>query len=322
MVSLSFPLAILVSVLVYVLCMMMVPKQVMQQADPRLKASLRRLKQEQDLAQHGSAEEAVTASADEASPIMRAFLFIPGSSKAMPLIRRAGYAKKIEKLFIGGVVVFAFLSSLTARLGALSILYSALGTLLLLWFFLNNQVRKRRRQFLEEFPDAIDMIVRSVRSGYPLNTALGMVAENMGGVTGIEFQRIVDEIRYGWSPYEALNRFSDRMKEPDIRFFVTVLAVQQETGGNLSEVLTNLSKLLRQRKQLRLKIRALSSEGRVTAWILGALPVFIFLALSYMSPQHLVPLYDTTMGNFILGGAVGMVLLGMLIVKAMINVDI
>jgi tight adherence protein B len=181
---------------------------------------------------------------------------------------------------------------------------------------------KRNLNFLNNFPEAVDMIVRSVRSGHPVSSALGMIAENMEDPIGSEFRQVVNEMAYGKPMTEALLALSERVKEQDVRFFVVVLNVQQETGGNLGEVLTNLSGILRKRKQMRLKIHALTSEGRMTAYILGALPLFVLGILQIVSPRYLEPLFEFRIGNFILGLAMAMILSAFLIVRKMIKIDV
>jgi tight adherence protein B len=122
--------------------------------------------------------------------------------------------------------------------------------------------------------------------------------------------------------FEALNRMADRIDEPDVRFFTVVLAVQQEAGGNLSEVLTNLSSIIRKRRVLRLKIKALASEGRATSWILGSLPLFVFCVIYYMSPDHLRPLWETSSGHFVVLCVLGMEFMGLMIVRQIVNMEV
>ncbi len=318
-------IAILVTIAVYIGCVALLPKKLLEDADPRIKSSLRRLKDEQQMLREGNASD----SQDEGrgsdyidNPLTRAFLMLPLANRLLPPLRKAGLGGNLDKFILATLAVFIGFVWLTARFGIAGIPLAMIATWLAMALYLRRRRKKMRKQFLDSFPDALDMIVRSVRSGYPLTSALGMVADNIGPPIGQEFKRIIDETNYGWTLNEALNRFAERLNEPDINFFVIVLAVQQETGGNLSEVLSSLSNVLRQRKQLRLKIHALSSEGRATAWVLGSLPVFIFLIINYMAPDHMTPLFTTTTGYMVLAGVVGMVVGGMAIVRAMINIEI
>ena len=172
------------------------------------------------------------------------------------------------------------------------------------------------------FPDAVDLIVRSVRSGHPINTAMRMITENMDSPIRDEFRQVTDEVSYGRTLPEALKRMSARIALQDVDFFVVVLSVQQETGGSLTEVLTNLSTIIRKRKQLRAKIRAMTSEGRATSYILGAIPVVEFGALYVITPSYLDPLFTTMTGNIILGAAIGLIITSQYVIRIMINIDI
>ena len=139
---------------------------------------------------------------------------------------------------------------------------------------------------------------------------------------GPEFKQVINEVSYGRPLVEALRRLAKRIDEPDVHFFVVVLSVQQETGGNLAEILSNLSNVVRGRKKLTQKIRAMTSEGRATAWILGSLPVIQFGAIFATSPDYLEPLFTTFMGNILLAVAFGMVAFAVWIITKMIDVDI
>jgi tight adherence protein B len=187
---------------------------------------------------------------------------------------------------------------------------------------LDGNIQKRNDQFIAMFPDVLDMIVRSVRSGFPINSAISMVAENMEEPVKGEFRQVGDELALGRPLNEALDRLAARVEEQDIRFFVVVLRIQQETGGNLGEIISNLSAVIRKRKQLRQKIRAMTSEGRVTGYILSAIPVCIFLALFYIAPKHLEPLFTTTMGNILFAAAIGLIVLAQITIRKMIDIDI
>jgi tight adherence protein B len=172
------------------------------------------------------------------------------------------------------------------------------------------------------FPDVLDMCVRSLRSGFPISAAMRMVAENMDPPVSTEFKQVVEEMEAGRSVIEALTRMSRRVNEPDVNFFIVVLKVQQETGGNLSEVISNLSRIIRQRKQLRMKIIALTSEGRTTAYILSSLPVLIFSALYFIQRDYLEPLWTTYNGKIILGIVISLIVGGHMIVNKMIKIEV
>jgi Flp pilus assembly protein TadB len=238
---------------------------------------------------------------------------------------QAGYIKDLQ--FLVTLMMAGFGISLTLFLVLGINILPALLLAALLGYYLpyhhcKGAVKKRNKKFLDQFPDALDMIVRSVRSGFPLTTALQMLADNADSPVKEEFRQVVDELGMGRNLSQSLSRLALRINQPDVKFFVVVLTVQQETGGNLAEIINNLSSILRKRKQLRHKIRAMTSEGRATAWVLGLLPVFVFCALYAMQPDYLTPFFTDPIGMMMFGVAVGMIGICAFIVKQMINVEI
>lgn len=185
-----------------------------------------------------------------------------------------------------------------------------------------KRIEKRQMMFLNQFPEALDMIVRSVRSGFPLNAALQMVADTTEEPIRSEFRQVCDEIAAGRSMQQVLSRLATRVDQQDVRFFAVVLSVQQETGGNLAEIIGNLSGILRKRKQLRLKINAITSEGRATGLVLGALPILVFTALYVAQPDYIEVFFTTSAGNMLLSVVLGLLGTCFVVVKRMIKVDI
>src|SRR5690606_14615764 len=144
------------------------------------------------------------------------------------------------------------LAILFAPLGIFGALLAVILTLGGIRFYLKNVIKKRKENFLKMLPDALDISIRSVRDGYPIVPAIGMVADSLPPEIGAEYLRIMQEASYGYTLGEAVSRFADRMQDPDVSFFSVVVNLQQETGGNLAEVLSNLSYVIRQRQQLKL----------------------------------------------------------------------
>lgn len=255
--------------------------------------------------------------------LSRMFFALPGGNFFKQKITKAGLLPKSDKILVGMLLVFMasiyFLRTMDILLAiGISLLVSFLATNM----FLDKKIMKRRKAIMEMLPDVLEMIVRSVRAGYPLNSVVKIVSENLMPPMSEEFKQVADEMAYGSSMIEAMQRMAKRVEEPDIGFFVVVLTVQQEVGGNLAEVLTNLAKLIRRRKNLRLKILALSAEGRATMWVLGSLPVFLAAAISYVSPEHLNPFFDSTSGNMLFAFAFFLIALAMFIVKKMVNIKV
>lgn len=145
-----------------------------------------------------------------------------------------------------------------------------------------SQLRRKRMQ--EQFPVALDIFVRALRSGHPVSSAIELLTEELEDPIGSQFGLVADEVSYGADLTSALQSMADRWDMDDIRMFVISLSLQNETGGNLAEILENLSQVIRERASLYLKVRALSSEGRMTGWILGVLPIALFVMLFSMNP--------------------------------------
>ncbi len=149
------------------------------------------------------------------------------------------------------------------------------------------QIAKRTKQFNAKFPDAIDLMVRGLRSGLPISETLGIVASEIPDPVGIEFRRVNDRIRIGKTMELALDECAERIGTPEFQFFCITLAIQRETGGNLAETLSNLSEVLRKRAQMKLKIKAMSSESKASAYIIGALPFTVFGIIYFVNSAYM-----------------------------------
>jgi tight adherence protein B len=204
----------------------------------------------------------------------------------------------------------------------LGFLLAATATYITTNSYLNYKVDKRNQTFLDNFPDALDMIVRSVKSGHPLLSSLRMIVDNSEEHIAQEFQQVIGEVSYGSPLADSLHRMAERINLMDINFFVVILSVQQETGGNLSEVLGNLSGIIRKRRQLRLKINAMTAEGRFTAWIFAAIPIMQLIVVKFIAPDYIDVLFKTSAGNILLAIAGGFIVFSIYISKKMCKIDI
>ena len=186
-------------------------------------------------------------------------------------------------------------------------------------FILNFRINRRQKQFTASFADAMDIIVRGVRTGLPLGDCLKIIAHESPDPLGAEFRRVVEGESLGIPVEVCLEQMHERMPISEVRFFATVLNIQKTTGGNLGESLSNLSNVLRGRKLLREKIKALSSEARMSAIIIGALPIVVMILVTIMSPDYMYELYSTPRGhkNMMIGAA--MMVMGILTMRKMIN---
>jgi tight adherence protein B len=178
---------------------------------------------------------------------------------------------------------------------------------------------RRHKKFGAQFPDAIDIIVRSLRAGHPVPVAVQMVGREMADPVGTEFGMISDEITYGADLETALRNLFFRVGQEDLPLFVTAVAIQGSTGGNLSEILGNLSAVIRQRFKMRRKIKALAAEGRFSAFILSGLPIAMFLVLQVMSPDFYGQVWKIEMTKIVLACAGGWMAMGNLIMYKLVN---
>lgn len=240
-------------------------------------------------------------------------------------IRQAGMQVSIERFYIYsavcGIVLTALLFFLHAPLWALpgALLVGGLG--LPRWFVSFRRTR-RVKAFLEEFPNALDIIVRAVKSGLPLNDAIRLIANESPEPVRSEFRRIVDSQQLGMSVPDAAMRMSETMPCSEAGFFGIVIQIQSQAGGNLSEALGNLSRVLRDRKKMKAKVQALSMEAKASAVIIGALPFVVAFLVYLSSPNYIMPLFTTSVGNLILGCAGVWMSIGILVMRKMMNFEV
>jgi tight adherence protein B len=220
-----------------------------------------------------------------------------------------GAALFIVPLFIGAPVLVAAGASFVGFLG-------------LPRWFLGFLRRRRQNTFLNDFADAIDVMVRGLKAGLPVSEAMKIIASETGPPVGPEFIEVVDGQRVGIALDQGIERMVERIPLAEVNFLAIVMAIQSKTGGNLSEALGNLSKVLRERKKMKAKIRAVSQEAKSSAAIIGSLPFVIMGALLLLNPNYLNPLFETDIGNMLLIGSGVWMTMGVLVMRKMINFEI
>lgn len=186
----------------------------------------------------------------------------------------------------------------------------------------NHFVKKRTNQFNSKFPDGIELLVRGLRSGLPVTETLGVVAQEVPGPVGEEFKGVVERIKIGRTMEESLQDTADRLNIAEFNFFCITLAIQRETGGNLAETLSNLSDVLRKRAQMKLKIKAMSSESKASAYIVGALPFIVFGMIMWINPSYMGGFFEDD--RLIIAGLGGLVWMsiGAFIMAKMVSFEI
>ena len=189
-------------------------------------------------------------------------------------------------------------------------------------FVVGKMITRRVAKFNVNFPDAIELMVRGLRSGLPITETLGIVSTEIPGPVGVEFRTVADKMKIGRTMEAALQETADRLGTAEFQFFVITLAIQRETGGNLAETLSNLADVLRKRAQMKLKIRAMSSESKASAYIVGSLPFVVFILVWFINPHYMGGFFsDQRLMVAGLGGAVWMGI-GAFIMAKMVNFEI
>ena len=248
--------------------------------------------------------------------------------------RSEALAIRLERTGKSWTVSQYFYASLGIGLVVTAILYLKSGSVMLALgvgvlagagiphFLVNRFIKRRTNQFNAKFPDGIELLVRGLRSGLPVAETLGVVAQEVPGPVGEEFKAAVERMRIGRTMEESLQVTADKLGTPEFQFFVITLAIQRETGGNLAETLSNLSDVLRKRAQMKLKIKAMSSESKASAYIVGSLPFIVFGLISWINPHYVAPFFsDERLIVTGLGGLVWMSL-GAFIMAKMVSFEI
>jgi tight adherence protein B len=188
-------------------------------------------------------------------------------------------------------------------------------------WFLGFLRRRRQNVFLNDFADAVDVMVRGLKAGLPVTDAMRVIANESPPPVGPEFSEVVEGQRIGITIDQGIERMYERMPLPEVNFLAIVMAIQTKTGGNLAEALNNLSKVLRDRKKMKAKIRAVSQEAKASAAIIGSLPFVIMGGLTVLNPEYVTPLFAEKVGNIMLVASGIWMLTGILIMRKMINFD-
>jgi len=258
---------------------------------------------------------------------------VPNPENLAKRIRMTGKKWTVSQYMTACAVIFLLLCATMFLRGfppLLAIMVSLAAGLALPHLWIGRLISKRVQKFTAKFPDALELLTRGLRSGLPITETLGVVATEVPGPVGEEFKLITERIKIGKTMDQALQETADRLGTPEFQFFVISLAIQRETGGNLAETLSNLATVLRQRSQMKLKIRAMSSESKASAYIIGALPFVVFGLICYINFQYMSPFFTpdpagifglSTMQVIGVGGMCWMAI-GVFIMAQMINFEI
>ena len=240
------------------------------------------------------------------------------------LITQAG-VKTTPAVIVGSAVALgalaAVLISTFVRIPLLALLGAPLGATLP-FLYLLQQRGSRRRKFEEQFPEALDLLSRALRAGHALQSALGMVADELPDPIGPEFKKTYEQQNFGLPLNDALNELALRTGLLDVRFFVTAVAIQRETGGNLAEILDNLANVVRERFKLLRQVKVHTAHGRMTGYVLLGLPAALGIVLSFISPGHMNTLFTNSLGRMMLVGAAVMQTVGFVWIRQVIKIEV
>lgn len=237
-------------------------------------------------------------------------------------LQQAGLAFTEKQFWIASAVFGLLVGALSLPFGkspliALGLAFAA-GMGLPRWI-VGFMAKARIKKFTEAFSDAIDIIVRGIKSGLPVHDCLKIIGKECPEPLAGEFRRLVENVGMGMAMDQSLEKMYERMPTNELRFFAIVLAIQQKTGGNLAEALNNLSVVLRGRKLMREKIKALSSEAIASSFIIGSLPPGVVTLISVTSPKYMAPLFTDPRGHLMVLAAVFWMSLGIFVMRKMIN---
>lgn len=250
---------------------------------------------------------------------------LPDSKRLEAFLERAGKTISPKRYLFKRFMSFAglaFLGWLFKVNWIVTIICALLFGVWLPFKLLGRRVNKRKKAFLRLFPDAIDLIVRGLRSGLPVSESLVMVSKEVPDPVGGVFLNVSNTMKLGVPMEKVLFDTAKKLNMTEFNFFTTSIVLQRETGGNLSEILNNLSEVLRGRFIMQMKIRAMSSEARASAIIIGALPFFVIGAVAVMSPGYMTPLIEDPRGRVCASVAAGMMITGLWIMNRMTKFEI
>ena len=251
--------------------------------------------------------------------------FIPNPALLSLRIEQTGKSWTLVQYVLGSAVLGVVVAALLMFKGmpvVLAIFLGLFATVAIPHFVVGSLIKRRIAQFNARFPDAIDLMVRGLRSGLPISETIGIVATEVQGPIQVEFQSVSDKMKIGRTMEVALQETADRLGTAEFQFFVITLAIQRETGGNLAETLANLSDVLRKRSAMKLKIKAMSSESKASAYIIGALPFIVFGLIWFINGNYMQGFFVDERLMIAGGGGLIWMSIGAMIMRKMINFEI
>jgi tight adherence protein B len=190
------------------------------------------------------------------------------------------------------------------------------------WLWLRHRRSSRMKRFEEQFPEALDLLSRAIRAGHAFQTAMGMCADELPAPVGAEFKKSFDQQNFGLPLKDTLHEMTERVPILDVKFFVTAVLIQRETGGNLAEILDNLAHVVRERFKILRQVRVHTAHGRFTGYVLMALPAALGIVLNFINPEHMDLLFRERMGQMMILGAIVMQTIGYVWIRKVIKIEV
>jgi tight adherence protein B len=240
------------------------------------------------------------------------------------LIERSG-VKTTPSAMVMASVVGAMLAGFTASLltnASIALPFAIATGMAAPFAWMRYKASRRIRRFEEQFPEALDLLSRAIRAGHAFQTAMGMVASELPEPVGPEFKKTFDQQNFGLPLKDALNELADRIALLDVRFFVTAVLIQRDTGGNLAEILDNLAHVVRERFKILRQVRVHTAHGRFTGYVLLALPAFLSIALMWINPEHMGLLFTEHMGHVMVAIALTLQTVGFFWIRQVIKIEV
>jgi len=250
-----------------------------------------------------------------------------GTTRGLSLTRwvdQSGVRISLSGLLVASLVcalAFGFILSAVTKMQIGWMIGGGMG-LVAPFIYVRVKRTRRFRAFEENFPEALDLVSRALKAGHAFATGIKMVADEMAEPVGPEFRKTFDEQNFGLPLKDALANLTDRMPLLDVRFFATAVLIQRETGGNLSEILENLAHVVRERFKILRQVRVYTAHGRLTGYVLLALPAFLAVALMFINPEHMQLLFKERIGHMLLIAAVVMQTVGYFWIKQVVKIEV
>jgi len=257
--------------------------------------------------------------------LQRMLLTLPRAHRLDRFILQAGLDWTVSSFLLacGALGVFAFFTTVwMARQPVLLAIAVGIGAAMLPVMYLQRQRSRRLARMEKQLPEALDLVTRALRAGHSFASGLQMIGEEMADPIASEFRMVADEVNFGVSLQQALTNLSERVPLTDLRYFVVAVLIQRDSGGNLTEVLGNLSRLIRERLKLLARVRVLSSEGRLSAWILGLMPFALGALMNVFNPEFMSPLWTDPIGQTVVKYMLALMLVGIVILRKIVKIRV